>query len=368
MKMEHNSHDYSSKKNIMILIPAHNEEKIIEKTIKSVIDSKCLVDKEIYTTDIVVIGDNCTDGTVSIARSKGACVVKRTYQGALQGKGKTLDWFMHSYKDMVIASDYIAIIDADTIVAENFIETMINMFSCKNILVVQSFYDVLPPIEHWRTILLSVALRALHHTRASGRMFLGGTAGLKGNGMMFRSSILDTYGWPAHSIAEDAEFSAILACDDIVVSYVPETVVYGTMTHTYKDASEQRARWENGHWLMVKKWLPKFFISFFRKPSLLSFDGIMNCIIPPLSIFVGLQCVTIIVTYLLAPYLTIASCSFLLITTAYIFSSLVQTKAPLRLYLGLLCSPIYIVWKFWLYLTKIGRKTTVWQPSKREKR
>lgn len=372
---------------ILVLIPAYNEELSIKRALASLfaMANESKSGHKEYAMQVMVIADNCTDDTAALAVEAGAKVVikndfvdetkktsiynvKKDTKDALlnSGKGQALDWFLKKYNDIVDTSDYVVIIDADSIVKENFMQSMLNIFQNTSIQVAQSFYDVLNTHATWRTSLLSIALRTLHHTRAKGRVFLGGSSGLKGNGMMFRSSLLQKYGWPAHSIAEDAEFSAMLAYDTIAVHYVEETAVYGEMPYSHKNASNQRARWENGHWLVVKTWLPRFLKQFYTKPTRLGLDSIINCIIPPLSIVVLLQIVNILVMSTYWHNMQYIASIFLLITASYIVSSLIQTKAPLLLYMALFFSPVYILWKIWIYMSKIGRNLRVWSPSARK--
>ncbi len=69
------------------IVPAHNEEKIISKTIYSL--SGLIYPKKNY--DVFVIADNCTDQTAQIARSLGTTVLERTNPDR-KGKGYALRW------------------------------------------------------------------------------------------------------------------------------------------------------------------------------------------------------------------------------------------------------------------------------------
>jgi len=55
---------------LTVLIPAHNEEKLIEATINSLIEQNRKPDR------IIVVADNCTDGTVKVAKRMGVEVFK----------------------------------------------------------------------------------------------------------------------------------------------------------------------------------------------------------------------------------------------------------------------------------------------------
>ncbi|HUY69868.1 MAG TPA: glycosyltransferase, partial [Candidatus Tyrphobacter sp.] len=61
------------KSSFAIIIPAHNEEKVIG----CLVESCSRLDYPAGLFDIYVIADNCSDGTVNVAGAKGAIVLKR---------------------------------------------------------------------------------------------------------------------------------------------------------------------------------------------------------------------------------------------------------------------------------------------------
>ena len=105
---------------IVALIPAHNEQDGIVKTIRSL---------ESQTTKpdlIVVMADNCVDDTVKLARNAGAFVVetrdnKAKKAGALnQGIALTIPWMLDS--------DYYVFQDADGELSPNFMQEALATF------------------------------------------------------------------------------------------------------------------------------------------------------------------------------------------------------------------------------------------------
>ena len=70
---------------MVVLIPAHNEEAGLTETLKA-------SQKGLYPFDrILVVADNCTDNTASIARRNGAEVIERNDPDH-RGKGYALDF------------------------------------------------------------------------------------------------------------------------------------------------------------------------------------------------------------------------------------------------------------------------------------
>src|SRR5699024_1165964 len=70
-----------------IVIPAHNEEKFISKTLYSLF--ALVYPKNLY--DLIVVADNCSDNTAQVARSLGATVIERN-NNQKRGKGYALRW------------------------------------------------------------------------------------------------------------------------------------------------------------------------------------------------------------------------------------------------------------------------------------
>ncbi|WP_035238083.1 glycosyltransferase family 2 protein [Desulfobacter vibrioformis] len=357
--------------NIGILIPAHNESFEIVQTVRNI---KQTLNYPKSNYNIIVIADNCQDDTAQLAREAGAQVVERSDLSA-KGKGQALDWFFKSHKSIYLECDAVVIIDADTIPHPNFLNEICQSFSSSGVDVVQGFYGVSNPQANWRTALASAALSVFHHIRPAGRNQMGGTAGLKGNGMAFKTKIVDAYGWPAYSVVEDIEYSLQLLMDGVLVHYNPDAIVYAEMASGARQAGTQRKRWEGGRVMLFKKYLPPLIKAFIKERKSCYFDGIMELLIPPLSLLVMAQtamfiCAVItslstLAIWVLYPQLWII---FLCMTVFYIFSGLILRKAPFYVWRSLCFAPFFIIWKIPLYfsLIKNRRSKTTWERTQRE--
>ena len=91
-----------------ILVPAHNEAKIIGKTLGRLVDQL----PEPKPENIILIADNCSDNTAEIARSYGVTVLERHNQ-ADRGKGFALDFGIQHLKKPANFSGIVVILDAD---------------------------------------------------------------------------------------------------------------------------------------------------------------------------------------------------------------------------------------------------------------
>ena len=347
---------------LLVVIPAHNEALLIRDTIEAVARSR--YPENCY--GIIVIADNCQDDTAAVAEKAGAQVLVRS-DVLRRGKGQALDWFLKERQDVYASYDGIAIIDADTLVDENFLHEVSASLSHPDVQVVQGYYGVSNAKDSWRTALMSAALAVFHHVRPAGRNSLGGSAGLKGNGMAFQTSVLKLYGWPAHSVVEDLEFGAQMLLDGICVQYNPDAVVLAEMAVTRKQAETQRRRWEGGRYEIFGKYAPALLRKCLSQRRFCYFDGFMDLLIPPLSALVLALALLLIASLWLCPFMSLPLGFALTGLVFYVVSGLVLRKTPLAVWLYLIAAPFFILWKIPLYLKILkGGADNEWIRTKRK--
>src|ERR1700691_1353478 len=98
---------------VAILIPAHNEEGGISATLRSIAPQLGTHDR------LIVVADNCADGTRDIAEAEGAEVISRTSLEK-RGKGFALDFGLRYLR--VNPPDIVIVVDADCDVAPGTID------------------------------------------------------------------------------------------------------------------------------------------------------------------------------------------------------------------------------------------------------
>jgi len=98
---------------ISVVIPAHNEEHYIGDCLTS-------LKRQTFTDfEIIVVDNNCTDNTVSIAKSYGVRVVKEPIQGTTPARQKGFS---------VASSPIIARTDADTVLPPEWLTMIYDYF------------------------------------------------------------------------------------------------------------------------------------------------------------------------------------------------------------------------------------------------
>ncbi|HWR01739.1 MAG TPA: glycosyltransferase [Chlorobaculum sp.] len=350
---------------ICVLIPAHNEEEGIRRTIRSV--HAC--DYPPGRVEINVIADNCDDRTAEAALSEGAFVAERT-DTSRRGKGQALDWFLKECRDRYRDSEVITIIDADVTPDRNYLREISDSFCQPGTLVVQAYNGVSNPQAGWRPGLIDAAFNVFNHLRMAGSCRLSGTCVLKGNGMAFSTSLLERTGWPCHSIVEDMEFSLRLLQEDISVHYNPDAVIRSEMVTSGKNASSQRSRWEGGRFTLVRNMAAPLLKLFMRTGRIRYLVALAELATPPLSMLVILFVLGTAASILLlkGPWLPV-TISWWGILVLYVVSGQIQRKAPLSTWMVLAAAPFYILWKIPLYAAMlIRKKSSAWVRTTREGR
>jgi cellulose synthase/poly-beta-1,6-N-acetylglucosamine synthase-like glycosyltransferase len=328
----------------LILVPAHNEERLLP----SLLANLHQLDYPASLYAIHVIADNCTDQTAALARANGAFAHERV-EDEQRGKGYALQWLIQQLEINAAPHDAVLILDADSIVSPNFLSVM-DARLARGERAIQAYYAVRDPQSSWSASLRSVALAALHYLRPLGRMPLGGSAGLKGNGMVFAAEILREYQWSA-SLTEDIEYHMTLILGGHRVTFAPDAIVWAEMPSSLKAAHTQNVRWERGRQEMLRQYVPRLLRAALARRNFLLFDAAVEQIIPPFSLVAAASLLSLIAAVALQSIPAVLLGVFLLLGQAvYILAGLWLSKAPKKVYQALLYAPIFIVWKVWLYL------------------
>ena len=218
-----------------IVIPAHNEHLLIERTVNSL---KASMDAD---TTILVVAHNCTDETAALARAAGAEVLELKEDSG-RGKGAALQaGFAFALTSGACA---IGVMDADSTASRGMIRALRAGLGAYP--AVQCKYE-LESGEAFSSSanLQALAFRAMNTVRARGRAALGLSCGIFGNGFAMRASVLEAVPYRAFSIAEDLEYHIALVKHGLRVAYTGDAEMLGAGA-SGRAAIAQRSRWEGG--------------------------------------------------------------------------------------------------------------------------
>ncbi|KFA91815.1 exopolysaccharide biosynthesis GT2 family glycosyltransferase EpsU [Archangium violaceum] len=348
-----------------IIIPAHNEEAGIARTVSNL----SRVDWPVELRRILVVADNCSDATADRAREAGATVLVRHNQ-ELRGKGYALQ---HAFERSLAEgfADAVVVVDADTEVTSNLLHAFALRLEA-GAHAVQAHYGVLNPHASWRTRLMAVAMALFHKVRSLGRERLGVSCGLRGNGMCFTHAIIRQVPHEAFSIVEDLEYGIRLGKAGQRVHYAWEAEALGEMVTSEKAARSQRRRWDGGRMAMTRKFGLPLLAEGLRKGDKVLVDLAVDLLVPPLSwVVLGAGAVTVASGALslwlghpaLSSYLSAASVLSLVL---YVMRGWWVSGMGLAGLSALAWAPFYVAWKVWLMLSRPEEKKGEWVRTTRE--
>lgn len=348
---------------IAVIIPAHDEERGIVSTVSQLLDS----DYPRSSFSVFVIADNCSDATAERGEYAGATVLIRNDPDH-RGKGQALDWALRRYSEALRQFDLIAFIDADMNVDRGFMRHMAHVFADQAVVAAQCRYIVANPGDGFLSAMGFASFCFANHVRPAGRCWLGGSAELKGSGMVFRTPFLLARGWSAQSIAEDMQFGKQLLLEGVLVRYVPRAIVTSPIPSTLKQVAVQQSRWEGGKKQVVREMFPKFLAALVQRRSVALLDGLLDMLVAPVAVVIMLSVIGAIISSLpgAAP-ISIFSITLIVFSIA-IVTGLVQNKAPLAVYLRLAAAPAFLFWKLWLVAkVSVMPSNGTWQRTPRDR-
>jgi 1,2-diacylglycerol 3-beta-glucosyltransferase len=263
------------KRRFAVVVPAHNEEMMIARTIYSL--HTLIYPKKLF--DVVVVADNCTDSTAETARRLGATVYER-FDETNRGKGFALRWIFDKLLKSQNGYDAIVVIDSDSLVSGNYLEVM-NGYLEKGSRVIQSSDLVLPQPGNWSIEATRIGFLLFNYVKPLGRKKLNLFAGLRGNGMCFGADVLRSFPWQAWSLTEDVEYGLMLIQQGVSIDFAPEAIVWAQMPVNASNAVSQRTRWESGRRQITRRYAPYFLKESFKRGSFRYFDVFLDLVTPP---------------------------------------------------------------------------------------
>jgi cellulose synthase/poly-beta-1,6-N-acetylglucosamine synthase-like glycosyltransferase len=364
--------DAEPRSRLLVLIPAHDEESGIAATVASCRSA----DYPGSLFSVLVIADNCTDRTAAVAAEAGARVVERQ-DPARKSKGYAIEYLIGRLVDTgeFASLDALVIVDADTTIDPSLLRRFDAHLQAGHEWI-QAYYTVANPDESWRTRLMTYAFGLFNGVMQLGQTALGGSAGLRGNGMGFSTRGLARRPWKAFGLVEDMEFSWTLRLAGERIAFEPDARVYGAMVGSGGAAAAgQRSRWEFGRREVRRTYTGPMLrsdrLGWWEK--LISFCELT---IPPLGPLLALFLVLAILDLAailavpagaLAVRWALPACLAAMTASlgSYALSPFVAMRLPWRFARSLALVPAYVGWKV---LVRLQGRPKAWVRTAREAR
>ena len=259
-----------------VVVPAHDEAPVIARCLRSLSQ----LNWPRHGFRVIVVADNCEDGTAAIAHEQGARVLERL-DHSRRGKGYALRLaFDTSLRESW--ADAVVVVDADSEASRNLLEAFAARLE-SGAHAVQAHYGVLNAWASWRTRLMTIAQAAFHRVRSRARERLQLSCGIRGNGWCVSRELLQRVPYQAFSLAEDVEYGIELGLAGYRVHYADEASVRGEMVSSARAARRQRQRWEGGRFALLRsRTLPLLYVAV-RRRSRVCLDLAFDLLVPPLS-------------------------------------------------------------------------------------
>ena len=260
---------------LAVVIPAHNESLVIRKTIDSI--------RSHFPSGgrLLVVADNCTDGTAETALAAGAEVTVRR-DADRKGKGYALD---HGVRLLEAdPPDVVIFIDADCEVEPATVEVLAkSCFATQR--PVQARYIMQPSTQIDLFDRISqFAWRVRTFVRPFGAANLGWPCQLMGTGMALPWRAVVGVDLASRHLAEDQKLGADLALAGKLPLFCPDVHVTSRSPVAQEAKRTQRMRWEHGHLALIPDYFPRLIASALRNRNFLLLAFALDLCIPPMSL------------------------------------------------------------------------------------
>jgi cellulose synthase/poly-beta-1,6-N-acetylglucosamine synthase-like glycosyltransferase len=346
---------------IDVLIPAHNEELVLEATLAA-------LRGELGPNDRVwVIADNCSDSTAAIARNYGVGMFER-HDLKRRGKGYALD---HAVRRLANDHrDVVVVLDADCQVTPGSLRRMAAA-AFESQRPVQARYTMSAPASNRPGDVVSqLAVMVKNVVRPLGLSRLGLPCVLTGSGMAFPWAVIRGAHLASGNIVEDMKLSVDLLLEGHATMHCAEAEAFAVLPDSCEAVVSQRTRWEHGHLQTILSQTPRLLRAAVtqRRPVLLV--SALDLAIPPLSLLVlawGLIAgVSLVLAMAIGAWLPLAISSIsggLLMATTLMVNAAFNPSGSWK---TLVVVPWYVATKIPIYLRFLVHRQTAWIRTARQ--
>lgn len=344
-----------------IIVPAHNEEKIIESTLQYLL-------QKVDPNDILVVADNCSDKTAEIVRGNNIEVLQRV-NSELRGKGYTLAYAVRYLNKN--PPDVLIFIDADCRIKKGSITQLASI----------SFHEKCP-VQCVNTMTLGRNSSMKYHIaafafylknfiRPLGLTKLGVPCLLTGTGMAIPWDVAQKVDFATGDIVEDMQVGIQMVRKDHHTLFYREVVVESSFPEDERALQTQRTRWEHGHLATIKKNVLGLLKMAINQRRMENFIFALELAVPPITLYVSILVVHMVIAITLATNnsaaLKISSIPLVILTIALLIGWIKYGMKilPMR---SIVQIPFFMLWKIPLYLRYFLKPENKWIKTERSER
>jgi cellulose synthase/poly-beta-1,6-N-acetylglucosamine synthase-like glycosyltransferase/peptidoglycan/xylan/chitin deacetylase (PgdA/CDA1 family)/spore germination protein YaaH len=262
---------------VAVLIPAYNEEKVIVRTVRSVLNSDYL------NLHVIVIDDGSSDRTFEVAREAYAAEIAAGRVKVLTkpngGKAAALNYALD-----VIDEEFYVGIDADTVIAADAITKLLPHFEDPSIGAVAGNAKVGNRVNLWTRWQALEYITSQNFERRALDLFNVVTVVPGAIGAWRTAPVKKAGGYPINTVAEDADLTMNLLEQKFKVVYEDRALAFTEAPIDARGLMRQRFRWSFGILQAIWKHRAAFIrnkaMGLFALPNILIFQMLLPLVSP----------------------------------------------------------------------------------------
>lgn len=238
--------DHDPKSRFLVLVPAHNEEKVIAGIIENLQHME--YPQELY--DFYIIADNCTDRTADVARQMGAKVIETRRLSAKDPTGKPIALRkaleqIGNYQDRY---DLMMVFDADNLMDPNMFLEINSQYLDKGKPELIQCYLGSKNQKGFVPWFYYISYTSTNRFLQLAKYHLGLNCSVGGTGFAIKTQYLyQRGGWTSMSLTEDLEIQIEATAEGGRVLWNHNVRIYDEKPQTIRASIRQRTRWAQGH-------------------------------------------------------------------------------------------------------------------------
>lgn len=346
----------------VVLIPAHNEESVLGETLETLFPTLAPGDR------VLVVADNCTDRTASLARHLGAEVLERA-DAERRGKGYALDFGIRHLE--AAPPDVVVVLDADCLVESQTVEWLSRLAAlterpvqARNLTDRNSTGGAIQAVSVFGN-------RITNLVRPLGLARLGAPCRLMGTGMAIPWPLLKKVQLADGNLVEDLQLGIDLLLAGYPAVFCPEAGVTSALPQAHRAFVSQRTRWDHGHLRAARTQIPRLLCAAWRRRNWRLLAMAADLGIPPLTLL-AVFWLTMTVLCAAAWFFGVSGAPLAVLAVGGIALSAVlavswavfcRRHVPLR---GLVGIPFYMARKAPIYARFFFERQHLWVRTERE--
>lgn len=350
-----------SRPRLAVLMPAHNESTVIADTLATIMPQLLAGDR------VLVVADNCSDDTATLAQTAGAQVAQR-FNDEQRGKSYALAFGMEVLRED--PPEVVIIIDADCRVQAGSLDALAQAVAVFD--APAQALDIMYANEQSgvRQRIAAFAWVVKNQVRATGMARLGIPCPLMGTGMAFPWHIISRMEMATGALAEDMLLGAELVVAGHAPVFCPSACVTSEFPVSEQATHTQRQRWEHGHLSMIVEYAPALLKKVLMLADIKGLFFVLDMMVPPLALQTMLMLLGVVVTALFAllGYGSVPLQTMLLSMALFASALMLAWHRYARGVISLrqaMQIPFYIVSKLTVYVTYLFSREKDWVKTKR---